>query len=78
MKSTKSTECVPRGTLTRLRDVSDIRRTARSCGVQKNGVGRDEVGFMKLERIWALVVIVAVFSLGWHFGWFHRIVLISK
>jgi hypothetical protein len=33
---------------------------------------------MKRERV-ALLVIVGVFSLlGWHFGWFHRIVLISK
>jgi hypothetical protein len=34
---------------------------------------------MKSERRLALLVIVAVFSLlGWHYGWFHRIVLISK
>jgi hypothetical protein len=33
---------------------------------------------MNRSRLVALLVIVAVFSLGWYFGWFHRIVLISK
>ena len=35
---------------------------------------------MKRERLLAMLVIVAVFSLlGWHFDWFHRTtVAISK